>query len=247
MNARGATCRMILLTGLLLAAAAAALTAGGEPAGLLNEPARRWVTGHRDAIRRTAAAYGVDPVVLATVVATEIDCRTAWDDMEEAYVRGLLRRESDGFFRDLAALFRDAAAESREAAAYQRLLYFCSLGPAQIQLRLAIEVEPRVAQVRKRPPRELRALLVALLDPSDCLDSAGAVVANITGAYRRIAGVDIAHDAGLVATIYSLGSPESRARQYKGTPPDERRLQPNELGRHAQAVRAEVARLLGGS
>jgi len=121
------------------------------------------------------------------------------------------------------------------------------VGPAQIQLRLAIEVEPRVAQVRRRPPRDLRALLAALLDPADCLDSAGAVVANISGAYRRIAGIDIARDAGIVATLYSLGSPESRARQYARMPPDERRLQPNEMGRHAQAVRAEVARLLDGS
>ncbi|NLI46568.1 MAG: DUF1402 family protein [Acidobacteria bacterium] len=246
MNTRRATGGMLLLTGLMVAAAVAALLAGGEPAAPLTESARRWVTSHRDAIRRTAVAYGVDPVVLATVVATEIDCRTAWDDMEESYIQGLLRREDDRFFQELATLFRDAAAEPREAAAYQRLLYFCSVGPAQIQLRLAIEVEPRVAQVRQQPPRGLRALLAALLDPADCLDSAGAVVANIIDAYRRIAGVDIARDAGIVATLYSLGSPASRARQYTRTPPDERRLQPNEMGRHAQAVRAEVARLLDG-
>jgi hypothetical protein len=215
-------------------------------AAVLTPPARAWVAGHRAEIRAAAAAYGVDAVVLATVVAAEIDCRTAWDDVEEEYVRGLLQREGDAFFRDLAGMFRDPDAEAKSASGYQRLLYFCSLGPAQIQIRLALEVEDQVAKVRGRPPRALRPLLVALLDPRDCLDSAGAVVAKIVGAYRRIAGLDIARDAAIVATVYSLGSPESRARQYRDAPPGQRRLAPNEMGRHAQAIRDEVARLLDG-
>ena len=240
---------VLVLGGLLMAgglvAPARAQTASEKPA--LSERARAWLSDHAPVIRSTARHYKVDPWVAATVVATELDRRTLVDDFEEDYVRGLLRDKDDRFFERLARAFVAPAAEDPDVGTLDRMLYVTSVGPAQVQVRLALEMESRVAAARKKPPRPLRALLQALLDDEGCLHTVCAILRHAADAYRRHAGLEIGSDPGALATAYNQGSPVTRARQLKKSQGDAVTFKDNEMGRYAEAVAPQVRTILDRS
>jgi hypothetical protein len=238
-----------LAIGCLLAALLADPVRADEPAAAEapGARARAWLADHAAALRRAAQLFQVDPVVAGTVVAAELDRRTLLDDFEEDYARGLLRDKDDRFFTRLAAAFTAPAAESPEVSSLDRMLYVTSLGPAQLQVRLVLEMEPRVAKARKAKPRPLRPLLQAVLDDEGCLDTVCAVLRHAADAYRREAGLEIASDAGAMATAYNQGSPVARARQLKKSGGAAASFKKNEMGRYAEALAPRVRAILAQS
>jgi hypothetical protein len=224
-------------------AGAAGVTDGG-PDPVLGERARGWLVDHAAALRESAQRFQVDPLVAATIVATELDRRTMMDDLEEGYVHRLLREKDARYFERLTRAFTAPAADDPEIGALDRMLYHTSIGPAQIQVRLALEMEPRVAAVRKTKPRDLRTILSALLDDEGCLGTMCAVLRHAADAYLRQAGLDISRDVGRMATAYNQGSPVSRARQLKKDPKGAAAFKKNEMGRYAEALAPRVRAVL---
>jgi hypothetical protein len=221
----------------------------------LSADARAWLVGHGDEVRATAAAFDVSPIALGGIVAAEKTLLTGRIDAigEEVFltVFGSLREED---------LTRWAADQERE---YQRRLtrgggrptlltpYLWTLGPAQVSLRLAILNEPAVAQRMGRPRRGVKEVVEAVIITPGNLEYAAALLAEAERAYADVAGVDIAADPGLLATLYHLGSPTVRARRLaadnalreeRGTPPDPPRM--NWYGAFVDRNVGEIAALL---
>jgi hypothetical protein len=231
-----------LFLAVLLAGPVRAVDPGAAPGP--GARARAWLSDHAAALRQTARLFQVDPVVAGTVIAAELDRRTMLDDLEEDYVRGLLRDKDDRFFARLAAAFTAPPEQDPEVGSLDRMLYITSLGPAQLQVRLAMEVEPRVAAARKARPRALRPLLQAILDDEGCIDTVCVVLHRAADAYRREAGLEIGSDAGAMATAYNQGSPVTRARQLKKNGGDAVAFKKNEMGRYADALAPRVRAIL---
>jgi hypothetical protein len=242
----GARLLRALAGGILLAALLAVPVWADEPAAAETPGARAraWLSDHAAALRKSAQLFKVDPVVAGTVIAAELDRRTLLDDIEEDYVRGLLRDKDDRFFERLAAAFRAPDAESPDVGSLDRMLYVTSLGPAQLQVRLALEMEPRVAKARKARPRTLRFLLQSILDDEGCIDTVCVVLRHAADAYRREAGLEIAADAGAMATAYNQGSPVARARQLNKSGGQAGPFKKNEMGRYADALAPRVRSIL---
>ncbi len=216
-----------------------------DGASRLVPAARQWLELTREDIRLRSRRFGVDPVVIGAIVAAEIANRSFVDDMEEDYVRRLLREKDDDFFRALQAAFLDRTQSGgKSLSAMDRMIYFWSLGAAQVQVRVALEIEDRIARLEERAPRPLRAILQSLLDERECLDFVCAVVRRASDAYHRIAGIDISRDVGVLATVYNLGSPEARARHLAQNPQHRRRPGKNLMGRRAEALAGAVRRIL---
>ncbi len=218
-----------------------------EPDEAPGARARAWLADHASALRESAQLFQVDPVVAGTVIAAELDRRTMLDDFEEDYVRSLLRDKDDRFFKRLSAAFSGPAGQDPDVSSIDRMLYTTSLGPAQLQVRLALEMEPRVAKARQAQPRALQALLRAVLDDEGCIDTVCAVLRHAADAYRREAGLEIAADAGAMATAYNQGSPVTRARQLKKNGGGAAAFKKNEMGRYADALAPRVRALLDKS
>lgn len=239
--------RIRALIWLLLAAIGAGVPLAQAPAAGssgMDDPARKWLETHRQAVLAAADSFGVDAVAAGAILAVELTQRTMLDDLEEEYVRTLLRDKDEAFFLELARNFVSPPAESEDVSTLDRMLYFCSLGPAQIQVRVALEMEPLIAAARKRASHTLRQTLTSLLDNEDTLDYLCAVLKREMDAYRENAGIDISHDVGVLATVYNLGSPVVRARQLKKK--SDGRPQPgeNDMGRLAESMTVEVRRIL---
>ena len=245
-NAFKARILRALAGGFLLSILLAGPVRASDPdtAGAPGARARAWLSDHAAELRRSAQLFQVDPVVAGTVIAAELDRRTLLDDFEEDYVRGLLRDKDDRFFQRLAAAFISPDVEYPDVGTLDRMLYTTSLGPAQLQVRLALEMEPRVAKARKAKPRPLRPLLQAILDDAGCIDTVCAVLHHAADAYRREAGLEIATDAGAMATAYNQGSPAARARQLRKNGGDGASFKKNEMGRYADALAPQVRAIL---
>ena len=221
----------------------------------LSADSRAWLINHRDEVRATAATFDVSPIALGGIVAAEKTLLTGRVDQmgEEVFltVFGSLREED---------LTRWAADQEIE---YQHRLtrgggrptlltpYLWTLGPAQVSLRLAILYEPEVARRTGRTKRSVREILQAVTSTSGGLEYAAALLADAEQAYAEVAGVDIAGDPGLLATLYHLGSPTLRARRLaadnaarerRGTPPDAPRM--NWYGAFVDRHAEEIAALL---
>jgi len=221
----------------------------------LSADARVWLVDHQGEVRATAAVFDVSPIALGGIVAAEKTLLTGRIDAigEEVFltVFGPLREED---------LTRWAAEQERE---YQRRLtrgggrptlltpYLWTLGPAQVSLRLAILYEPAVARQMGRPRRGVKEVVEAVITTPGNLEYAAALLAEAERAYADVAGVDIAADPGLLATLYHLGSPTVRARRLaadnalreeRGTPPDPPRM--NWYGAFVDRNAGEIAALL---
>lgn len=196
-----------------------ALTTGERrrAASPISEDARRWLVAHRVEVREVARAFEVSPVALGGIVAAEKTLLTGRADAlgDEVFrtVFGSLRKD------DLERWARDQEHE------YQRRIergggrptlltpYLWTLGPAQVSFRLAILYEPIVARRLGRPQRNVAEVLDAVTSTRGNLEYAAALLADAQRAYAEVAGVDIAREPGLLATLYQLGSPTARARR----------------------------------
>ena len=237
-----------LAAGLVLSILLAGPVRAGDPdVAVPGARARAWLADHAAALQRSAQLFQVDPVVAGAVIAAELDRRTLLDDFEEDYVRGLLRDKDDRFFQKLAAAFTAPAGQDPDVSSLDRMLYTTSLGPAQLQVRLALEMEPRVAKARQAKSRPLQPLLRAILDDEGCIDTVCAVLRHAADAYRREAGLEIAADAGAMATAYNQGSPVARARQLKKNGGDAASFKKNERGRYTDALAPRVRAILDKS
>lgn len=176
-----------------------------------------WLQRNAAMVRRTARRFEVSPVTLGGIVAAEKTLLTGRVDAvgEEVFgaVLGSLRE------RDLARWIDDQEKRYREstrAVGERRLVrdpYLWTLGPAQVSFRLAVQYEPIVARRLERPQREKKEILRAVRSVPGNLEYAAALLAEAQRAYRLIAGMEIAGNPGVLATLYHLGSPATRARR----------------------------------
>lgn len=236
-----------LLLGLsVLAAGTSGLPIQEEvpPGGSLSKATVDWLQRCRTVLIATARLYGVDPLSAATVVAVELENRSLLDDLEDDYVRRLLEDKDEGFFRRLREAFANPAREFAGVSALDRMLHTCSLGPGQIQTRVALELERQVSAKRGRRPASLRMIFRALLDERLCLDYVCMFLQNTVRAYRELAGTDISKQTGVLATVYNIGSPEIRARHFKKEQLAGAGPELNEMGRRAEALTGEVRLIL---
>lgn len=183
----------------------------------LSRDARVWLVAHRGEIRRVAESFDVSPIALGGIVAAEKTLLTGNIDVlgEEIFrtVFGSWREDDLG---------RWAREQERE---YQRRLargggrptlltpYLWTLGPAQVSFRLAIIYEPQVAHRLGRRERGVKEVLQAVGTTPGNLEYAAALLADAQRVYAEVAGIDIGADPGLLATLYHLGSPITRARR----------------------------------
>ena len=219
----------------------------------LSEPAREWLARHRAEVLSVAGAFDVSPVALGGIVAAEKTLLVSrLDELGESLfltVFGTLReRDLEGWVADREREYQTKA-RAGEAPERERFRtpYLWTLGPAQVSFRLAVRIEPQVATAAGRPRRTAGEVLAALTTVRGSLEYAAALLAQSRGAYARIAGLDIAENPGVLATVYHLGAPTVRARRLAGGTPGEALPHVNYYGAWVNLHAAEVAELLGVS
>lgn len=183
----------------------------------LAESARRWLREEREAVRAVAAQFEVTPVALGGIVAAE-----------KTLLVGRVDALGEELFRSVFGSLREADLErwvADQERAFQlrgsfpgrdwamRSPYLWTLGPAQVSFRLAIQYEPAVARRIGRSRRSASEVLEALVTMPGNLEYAAALLAEAEATYRTRAGMDIADNPGVLATLYHLGSPAVRARR----------------------------------
>ena len=217
----------------------------------MSDAAREWLTRHRDAVVSVARAFEVSPVALGGIVAAEetllLGRMDALGESLFVAVFGSLRERD--LERWVAEQERGYQSDAGAGLAPERdrviRPYLWTLGPAQVTFRLAVRIEPQVAATLDRPRRNAKQVVEALTTVPGNLEYAAALLAQSRLAYARIAGLDIAGNPGVLATVYHLGSPSVRARRLAagsgepaGTP------QVNYYGAWVNLHAFEVAELL---
>jgi hypothetical protein len=213
----------------------------------MSDAAREWLRRHRGEVVSVARAFEVSPVALGGIVAAEETLLVGrMDAIGErlflAVFRTLREQDLERWVADQERAYQEEAgaghAPERERV---RAPYLWTLGPAQVSFRLAVRVEPQVAATMRRPRRDVKQVLEALTTVPGSLEYAAALLAQSRGAYARIAGLDIADNPGVLATLYHLGAPTVRARRLAiGQVP-----QVNFYGAWVNLHAPEVAELLG--
>lgn len=185
----------------------------------LTAAARDWLRRERLLVRRTAERFDISPVALGGLVAAEKTLLVGRVDAvgEELFraVFGSLRPEDlERWVADQERAFqRRTTVPPPGDWRAMRPPYLWTLGPAQVSFRLAIRNEPLVARRLDRQPRNAREVLEAVLSTPGNLEYAAALLAEAERAYRDLAGMDIAGNPGVLATLYHLGAPTVRARR----------------------------------
>lgn len=217
----------------------------------LSHPAREWLARHRAEVLSVAGTFDVSPVALGGIVAAEKTLLVSrLDEIGETLfltVFGTLReRDLEGWVADREREYQSKA-RAGEAPERERFRtpYLWTLGPAQVSFRLAVRIEPQVAQELGRPRRSAGEVLAALTTVRGNLEYAAALLAQSRGAYARIAGLDIGENPGVLATVYHLGAPTVRARRLAGGAPGDALPHVNYYGAWVNLHAAEVAELLG--
>lgn len=223
----------------------------------LAEDAERWLREYRAEVREIAVAFDISSVALGGIVAAEktllVDRADALAERLFATILGsLLERDLNRWVGDQEERLRRAPVG--EAAIGGRLIrnpYLWTVGPAQVSFRLAIRTEPRAARRLGRRPLGPKGVMREVTSPRGNLAYAGALLAEAESAYRRIAGLEIGENPGVMATLYHLGSPTFRARRLaaendlrasRGFPP--RLPQVNYYGAFVNLHAREIAALL---
>ena len=209
--------------------------------------AREWLRRTRAEVVSVARAFEVSPVALGGIVAAEETLLVGrMDAIGErlflAVFRTLREQDLERWVADQEGAYqREARAGHALERERVRAPYLWTLGPAQVSFRLAVRAEPQVAATMRRPRRDVKQVLEALTTVPGSLEYAAALLAQSRGAYARIAGLDIADNPGVLATLYHLGAPTVRARRLAiGQPPHV-----NFYGAWVNLHAAEVAELLG--
>jgi hypothetical protein len=219
----------------------------------LSDPAREWLSRHRAEVLSVAGDFDVSPVALGGIVAAEKTLLVSrLDELGERLflaVFGALRAgDLEGWVADREREYQSKA-RAGEAPERERFRtpYLWTLGPAQVSFRLAVRIEPQVAEALGRPRRSPGEVLAALSTVRGSLEYAAALLAQSRGAYARIAGLDIGENPGVLATVYHLGAPTVRARRLAGGAPGEALPHVNYYGAWVNIHATEVAELLGVS
>lgn len=92
-----------------------------------------------------------------------------------------------------------------------------TFGLGQINPLTALMLTDDVARISGYDPldeNDAAGVYKAIMEPDISLAYMAAAIRRSIQAYRDIAGVDISGNPGLTATLYNLGSPESRARAF---------------------------------
>jgi len=181
----------------------------------LSAEARAWLRANGPVVVRVARRFDVSPVALGGIVAAEKTLLVGRADAiaEELFqsVFGTLdEAELERWVARREAIFQRAPQVSRGGV---KDPYLWTLGPAQVSFRLAIRMEPVVARKVGRPVRAAHDVVEALTDPPGNLEYAAALVAEAQHAYRDLAGMEIADNPGILATLYHVGAPTVRARR----------------------------------
>lgn len=185
----------------------------------MSDAAREWLRRHRGEVRSVARAFEVSPVALGGIVAAEETLLvgrmdTIGERLFMAVFGALREQDLERWVADQERAYQEEAraghASERERV---RTPYLWTLGPAQVSFRLAVRVETQVAATVNRPRRDVKQVLEALTTVPGSLEYAAALLAQSRGAYARIAGLDIAENPGVLATLYHLGAPTVRARR----------------------------------
>lgn len=185
----------------------------------LTDDARGWLVENGPAVRAVATAFDVSPVALGGIVAAEKTLLVGrvdaiGDELFQAVFGTLRERDLERWIRDQEAKFRRAAAEGqRPETSLVKNPYLWTLGPAQVSFRLATQYEPAIARRLGRPERGVGEVLEAVTSVPGNLEYAAALLAEARFAYHEIAGMDIADNPGVLATLYHLGAPTVRARR----------------------------------
>ncbi|HUP19242.1 MAG TPA: DUF1402 family protein [Gemmatimonadota bacterium] len=182
----------------------------------LGDSAREWLDDHGPDVRRVAAAFDVSPVALGGLVAVEKTLLVGrvddvGDDLFRAVFGSLREADLERWVADQETRYRRGRADGNGSIV--RNPYLWTLGPAQVSFRLAVQYEPAVARRLNRRERSARQVLQAVTSPSGNLEYAAALLAEAQRAYLTIAGMDIAGNPGVLATLYHLGAPTVRARR----------------------------------
>ena len=222
----------------------------------LSQEARDWLVAHRGEVRDVARRFDVSPVALGGIVAAEKTLLTGRVDAvgEEVFQGVFGSLGEDDLERWADEQEREFRRRGARGGGRPTLLtpYLWTLGPAQVSFRLAILYEPEIARRTGRPERSVREVLEAVTSTPGNLEYAAALLGDAQRAYADVAGVDIADDPGLLATLYHLGSPTVRARrlvsdnaarQTRGDEPDPPRM--NWYGAFVDHHSAEIGGLLG--
>jgi hypothetical protein len=89
-----------------------------------------------------------------------------------------------------------------------------TFGIGQLNPLTALQMSDRVNQVSGLPKLDVNdanEVYRTIMDPDLTLPYMAATISNAIDAYRKIAGVDISGNPGIVATLYNTGGPEARA------------------------------------
>lgn len=217
----------------------------------LSGSAREWLARHRAEVLSVAGAFDVSPVALGGIVAAEKTLLVSrLDELGESLflaVFGTLRKgDLEEWVADREREYQSKA-RAGEAPERERFRtpYLWTLGPAQVSFRLAVRIEPQVADALGRPRRSAGEVLEALTTVRGSLEYAAALLAQSRGAYARIAGLDIGENPGVLATVYHLGAPTVRARRLAGGAPGDALPHVNYYGAWVNLHAAEVGELLG--
>lgn len=184
----------------------------------ISPEAVEWLEENRPVIRQVARAVDVSPVALGGIVAAEKTLLVGrMDVIGEALFRtvfGSLREaDLDRWIDRRETRYREQAGNRSDSRFSVKNPYEWTLGPAQVSFRLAVQYEPWLAQRLGRPERSAREIVNAVTTTPGNLEYAAALLAEAERAYRILAGMDIARNPGVLATLYHVGAPTVRARR----------------------------------
>ncbi|MFN2383043.1 MAG: DUF1402 family protein [Gemmatimonadota bacterium] len=223
----------------------------------LSGAARNWLARNGPVVHQVAAAFGTSAVALGGLVAAEqtllMGRVDALGERVFAAVFGAVRPgDLDRWVADQERTFqRRAAAGEQPGRGTVRNPYLWTLGPAQVSFRLAVRAEPALAAAQNRPERSPKEVFTALTTTRGNLEYAALLLVEAERAYRRIAGLEIGGNPGVLATLYHLGAPTARAeriadetttRRARGLSPDPPQV--NFYGAFVNIHAREIAALL---
>ena len=156
-------------------------------------------------IQQISRQYGVSAEAIAGILTIEIDSQTEMDAMEDSALKNRLIEKGE-------------IGNNR-----------VSFGPAQLQLKTAIEAEQYVAALEKRPPKGTEQIKRDIMTLDGSIRLIGATLRKIQDRYRRDA-VDISNRPEILATVYNIGIEQALINRYENSG-SSKSPRPNAYGR----------------
>lgn len=139
------------------------------------------------------------------------DSEDLWSCYERIWERRFRRRKVDGV-RYPNKNFNETF--------FQPLFSGQSFGLGQLSPLTVLKMSDRVNRVsglRKLDARNASDVYTATMDPNKSLHYMAAIIQDSIEAYKAVGKVDISDNPGLTATLYNLGDPWGRARQFRNS------------------------------